>query len=193
MPKTHPVGDGDGRPAADYEPFDGSGLSVTGADGGDVVVELRDESAVAFPVVPASGVELAVADEAEVGVDEGVPPLVGDGVSSGAVVFSGGGAEVAAPEAGALGVRLGVGTGPVAGLVAGQGCGALGSSRTSEWGHRNRHRPNPAAVRTAPAARWAARTRRRACTPARSRSRCRGSKAAGSRSSCIHCVNCRSK
>ncbi|MFG3026454.1 hypothetical protein ACGFZQ_49600 [Streptomyces sp. NPDC048254] len=198
MPKAHPVGWGlwnRARYPAEPVEDDGSAPSVVGADGGDVVVDSPDvppEVSLEVPsdaVVPPSGV--AVPD----GVDEAECPFVAETVAEGEEVSVGGGAEVVAPVGDAVGEGLGPGAVPVVGpgLVAGHGWGALGSSWTPEWGHRKRPRQSPAAATTPPAARWAARTRRRACTPARSRSRCLGSNATGSRSPCINCVNCRSK
>ncbi|MEU9453407.1 hypothetical protein [Streptomyces sp. NPDC048277] len=179
---------------------DGSAVSVEGADGGDVVAVvpsdvlpavLPDEPFDVPPVVPAPGV--AVEDGGA--EEESERPLVAVSVAGGPEVPADGGAEVAAAEGGTVEEGLGPAVvlvlGP--GLVAGHGCGALGSSRVPEWGHRRRPRPSPATARTPPAACCAALTRRRTCTPARSRSRCLGSNAVVSRSSCINCVNCRSK
>ncbi|MER6025374.1 hypothetical protein [Streptomyces sp. NPDC001851] len=131
----------------------------------------------------------------------GLPPVAGAWEAD--EVDSGGGGAVAGEEGGPLGgsdvlgdvlgevVGEALGTG--VGLVAGRGCGALGRSSVWPCGHRNRPRPSPATASTEPAARRAARTRRRARTPACSRLRCAVPKGAGSWALCMSRVSCRSK
>ncbi|MGW4888970.1 hypothetical protein [Streptomyces murinus] len=90
---------------------------------------------------------------------------------------------------GALGAVLGGADGEGAGLVLGRGPGAPGSTWVCWCGHRNSPRPSPAITAAEPAARYAVRTLRRVRTPARSRSRCRGSNGAGSSVPCISRVS----
>jgi len=154
------------------------------------------------------------------GVPDGVAGAVGVPVSLGSAVPVGGGAEVVVSEvpvevgvvAGADGipavpvalsvavavalggadVPVGLGLGDT-GLVAGRGCGACGLFSPGSWGSRKKPMPSPATARTEPAAFCAMRIRRRACTPARSRTRSSASKGVYSWVSRIIRVNSRSK
>lgn len=160
------------------DPGDGGGLCVVavpegvgGVENGGVVTALPNG-------VPEVAVELPV-------VAGGVTGLV----TSGSVV-----AVEVAEEEGALGDTSGVGPGAEGdGLVAGCGRGPLGSTRSEAWGRRSSPTAIPATARAEPAARCAARVRRRAETPAWRRSRCFGSKDAGSWVSRINCASRRSK
>ncbi|WP_256639420.1 hypothetical protein [Streptomyces murinus] len=99
------------------------------------------------------------------------------------------GVDVGGRVADVLGAVLGGADGEGAGLVLGRGPGVPGSTWVFWCGHRNSPRPSPATTAAEPAARYAVRTLRRVRTPARSRSRCRGSKGAGSSVPCISRVS----
>ena len=151
--------------------YDGSAGWLAGAEAGAVVA------------VPCE-VAVAVADGGGPPVESELPPVtgaleveevesgVGESVVVGVDVGVDGGPLGGSDE---LGDVLGAVVGRGVGLIAGRGRGAVGRSSVWPCGHRNRPRPSPAAASTAPAARRAARTRRRARTPAYSASRCRGS------------------
>ncbi|MFI6359208.1 hypothetical protein ACIBJF_42990 [Streptomyces sp. NPDC050743] len=151
--------------------YDGSAGSLAGAEAG-VVVAAPPEVAVAVadgkgpPVVAELPVVTGASEveEVESGVGESVAVGVDVGVDGGPL----GGSEE-------LGDVLGAVVGSGVGLIAGRGRGAVGRSSVWPCGHSNRPRPSPATASTAPAARRAARTRRRARTPAYSACRCRGS------------------
>ena len=85
------------------------------------------------------------------------------------------GVELAVALGDVSGVRVGLAVGSV-GLMAGRGSGACGRSSTRSWGSRKKPRPIPATAKAEPTAFCAARTRRLARTPERSRVWCRGSK-----------------
>lgn len=130
---------------------------------------------------------------------DGVPevavelPVAAGGVAGSVISGSAGAVEVAEEE-GALGDTTGVVPGAEGvGLVAGCGRGLLGSTRSGASGRRSSPTASPATARAEPAARCAARVRRRAEMPAWRLSRCLGSKDAGSWVSRIICASRRSK
>lgn len=125
-------------------------------------------------------------------LDGGGDVVVGGGAEVVSPVAPGGLLVPCVPVAEEVGVEEGDAAGAV-GLVAGSGRGLLGSTLCGLPGSKNSATPRPAMANAKPPACCRARVRRRVRTPARRRSRCRGSKGACSWVLCISCASCRSK
>jgi hypothetical protein len=129
--------------------------------------------------------------DGEAGSDSVAEPSVATG---GVVVALRSAVLGAMVDGGVLGDAPGVSAGAGGeGFVAGWGRIWLGSTRVGPPGNSDSPTAIPATARTEPTARCAARVRRRERTPARRRSRCVGSKGAGSSVSRINCASCCSK